>query len=456
MPTSENRESMREVPKAAIIQWPTGSGKTLCYTLPMISRMDMTQCGRGLQGLVLVPTRELAIQTKQTLSQMTGRGVANKKGNKVKVMSLLGDLETMDERTKHIMLSEITHKPPDLAVGTPKMLSQLLHASHLPLCTDAALRTLVLDEVDTLGDSPHWEHTSELLKSKLWKHGAVWLVSAYVSEKLAKKCFAAASAAGSVINPVQLRSPALMPMRVQHVLVPPSARVFEGYSSFASLVKGILMGAKRRERKLLLWQNEKRKNKMRAVVFVSNAEAAARLNQGLLKEGVASVAVHGNTRAKDGELAWGKNTPFKLRNRALNDLEKKSKRVIVATGMLSRGVDIKGATHVINLKIPDSPSDYLHRAGRVGRMVNRPSGGAENEPGVVITLPRTQSEYDRVLGWKKFLGIEFLSDFKGEGLSAMNEGTEQAAANGEGQPATEDSTCHGSSPAPGIAPAVVK
>ena len=128
----------------------------------------------------------------------------------------------------------------------------------------------------------------------------------------------------------------------------------------------------------------------RAIVFVDSAEQAEALRRAVKKNRVDVVQVHGG----DGTS----RSPRSARERALRYFAEGRSRVLVATEMLSYGVDVRGASHVVNGSVPKSDAAYLRRAGRVGRV-----GGA---PGTVISLPRTRAELGRLRGFARRLGFE--------------------------------------------------
>jgi len=199
-----------------------------------------------------------------------------------------------------------------------------------------------------------------------------------------------------------------MPKNVRHVLLPPTDDEQRGIGmGLGRFIKRVLTRGDETlaERKRLLARRERRRNTRRALVFMSSAERALRLQERLDKLQLANASVHGSTAPRAGEPPWGRTTTFRDRQRALRDLDEGRLRVLIATEMLSRGVDIRGATHVINASVPHTLADYIHRAGRVGRIASRESLRKGGRRGTVITLPATQEEYRRVQGWGTQLGI---------------------------------------------------
>ena len=196
MPKAPSELAFGENARMAVIQWPTGSGKTLSYMLPMMERLNMHATGTGVQGLILVPTRVVGLQTMRTLRRMAGFNKKNSKGNQIKAMALLGDIDHMDGRKRRIMETELAHRTPDVAVGTPKMVRQLLENDLLPLHLELKGRMLVLDEVYSLAAPLHWEENVEAIlrhggdgrkkAGTAWSFGSMWLVSAIAPEKVAR------------------------------------------------------------------------------------------------------------------------------------------------------------------------------------------------------------------------------------------------------------------------------
>lgn len=113
------RGSAELPPRSVVVRWTTGSGKTLAYALPLFARLDPHAF--GVQAIIVTPTRELCLQTLHVLNALGGHGHKNKKGNRIKVMSVMG-------RPNMHMESEMQHHPPTILVGTPQPLAALLHA----------------------------------------------------------------------------------------------------------------------------------------------------------------------------------------------------------------------------------------------------------------------------------------------------------------------------------------
>lgn len=153
-----------------------------------------------------------------------------------------------------------------------------------------------------------------------------------------------------------------------------------------------------------------------ALVFESSSEGAARLLKAMGNRKIKSAAIHGADGRPDEEHSREKRWAARAgrivtdesrkvvagakraRGLALTGMAEGRLQVLCATDMLAHGVDVKGATHVINAAVPRTAAAYLHRAGRVGRT----GGGA----GTVISLPRTEAEAARLAGYAEELGFK--------------------------------------------------
>ena len=412
MPRSPSDVASRKPLQTTVIRWPTGAGKTLAYALPLLSRVDTGKSGRGLQALVVAPTRELSLQTLHTLKKLTGHGRANRKGHAVKVMSLMG------RRTPR-MEAELMNAPPDIAVGTPQTVATLLAAGLLPLADDKNARTLVLDEVGELVKHHRWVHVEQALRDARWTRGAMWMVSAHVPPGAAQKCISATGRSSPYSDVVVLEPETRehVPLSTRHVaLTPPGPRL--GPLLASMLARPRKLGADEgstldaqpatspaaaraaaaavKDAEAEARFGDLHASARKALVFVERGTDAEELKRNLKNKRISAAAIHS---ADGDEELGGDSEGHRGRGDALKKFAQGASplRVIAATEMLAHGVDIRGATHVINAQVPTTASSYLHRAGRVGR-----TGGA---PGTVVSLPRNPREMARLQGFAKELGF---------------------------------------------------
>jgi len=302
---------------------PTGSGKTAAYALPIIQKLKgkTTTKNRHINALVLVPTRELAIQVEAVF-----RSFSQDLPFPFKSMAVYGGASINPQMMgmQHV----------NVLVATPGRLLELTESNAMHFDD---LSTLVLDEADkmlNLGFKKEMDRIFELLPSRRQN----LLFSATLSPEVQ-----------SVEN-VLLKNPILIKIEAEKETVELINQV--GY--FVSPEKkGPLL-------RHLIQSNDWKQ----VLVFTSSVYQADLVADKLQKNGVNAQAIH------------SKKSQAKRRN-ALANFVSGDLRVLVATDLLSRGIDIAFLPHVINYELPRSPKDFVHRIGRTGR--------AEN-PGDAITF----------------------------------------------------------------------
>ncbi len=383
--------------RTAVIHWPTGSGKTLAFALPMLARLDVHALGQGVQGLVVAPTRELTVQTARTLRALTGHRRPNSKGHAIKVSTLLG---TRSER----MESELRHKPPDLIVGTPRLLAELFKRDRIPMLPDASSRTLVLDEVGALTLQHSWPSVEGVLRRACGSRGAgtqykgaLYLASADVPSRSVAQCVAAAGADPDAVCVLEPPSRERMPSGVRHAAIRIPALSKASADSATELARAVERLVGRRSRR-----------GGGALVFVPSAGEAYVLSDELRRRRLSVGMIHSDDSNAALDREGGRpRKPRQARQEALDALARGELHALVATDMLAHGIDVKGARYVLNANTPDSAASYLHRAGRVGRT----GGGA----GAVLSFPRSDGDAEVLTAYAEELGFELdhleLEDF---------------------------------------------
>ena len=292
----------------------TGSGKTAAFALPLLQRVSdlPTRTGRTTTALVLVPTRELAVQVGEALV-----GFAKYLPQHIKVAVLFGGV-SINPQMMHLRGGS------DVVVATPGRLIDLIDHNALSL---ASVKTLVLDEADKLldlGFADELERILALLPAK--RQNALFSATFPPTVE--------ALAAGMMNDP----------LRIQVIAEP------EGQPDIAQRV--IEVDAPRRTQLLRhLVQTEKWQ---RVLVFVATKHSAEIVADKLRKADINAEPFH-------GELSQGK------RSQVLMDFKAKSVQVVVATDVAARGLDITALPVVVNYDLPRSSVDYTHRIGRTGR-----------------------------------------------------------------------------------------
>ena len=291
----------------------TGSGKTASFILPLLQRLSAPPAAnkRGLRGLILVPTRELAMQIADF-----AQTIGNYLPNRLKIRAVYGGVAINPQMT--------AVNGVDLLIATPGRLLDLLAKNALQL---AAVETLVLDEADRLLDLGFAEELGKIL-SLLPRQRQNLLFAATAGEHL-----------HALATPL-LREPLRIDLGVTSSA---SGQISQKIYTVTAERKGPLL------RYLL-----KKGGWPQVLVFTSTKRRADNVAKKLVDHGLSAEALH-------GDRTQG------ARNKALADFKQGKLRVLVATDLASRGIDIEGLPYVVNYELPRAASDYTHRIGRTGR-----------------------------------------------------------------------------------------
>ncbi len=291
----------------------TGTGKTAAFALPIIQflhdKQDISQ-KRTIKALVLAPTRELASQIYDSFRTYG----SNYKLNSAVVFGGVSQVSQVSTIRNGV----------DILVATPGRLLDLINQGHIKLNT---VEYFVLDEADRMLDMGFINDIKKII-AKLPKERQTMFFSATVSPEVK-----------TLANSI-LRQPS-------HVSVTP-------VSSTAETVKQTVYYVKKEDKRNLLKHVLNNDNIEHALVFTRTKRGADRVAKDLNKEGIKAEAIH-------GEKSQG------ARERALKGFKNRSIRILVATDIASRGIDVDKLSHVINYEIPEQAETYVHRIGRTGR-----------------------------------------------------------------------------------------
>ena len=294
----------------------TGTGKTAAFSLPIIQQLYLNKVSgkrREIRALILTPTRELAIQINDSLNdytQYTGlRHCVIYGGVKQKAQT--------DELKTGI----------DILVATPGRLLDLINRGFINL---DSIRHFVLDEADRMLDMG-FIHDIKRLLPKLPKEKQTLFFSATMPSTIA-------SLSRSILRD---------PLKVE---VTPASSVID-------TIKQYLYFVEKQEKKDLLINLLKKDKKQSVLVFSRTKHGADKIARLLCKAGIGSEAIHGNKSQN-------------ARQRALNNFKSQKTRVLIATDIAARGIDVDQLELVINYDLPDVPETYVHRIGRTGRAGN--------------------------------------------------------------------------------------
>ncbi len=291
----------------------TGTGKTAAFALPILQRLARTTPSAGhrhVRCLILSPTRELAAQIAETFGTL-GRGTGLRH---TVVFGGVGQRPQEDAMRRGV----------DIVVATPGRLLDLMSQGYVRL---EHLEVFVLDEADRMLDMG-------------FIHDVRKVVAKIPSKR--QTLFFSATMPGDV---QQLADGLLRdPVRVE---VTPVATTAE---KIAQSVYFVEKGDKRALLEKLL--NDR--NVERALVFTRTKHGANRLAEQLTRASITALAIHGNKSQG-------------ARERALDGFKRGTLRVLVATDIAARGIDVQGITHVVNYELPNVPESYVHRIGRTAR-----------------------------------------------------------------------------------------
>lgn len=290
----------------------TGTGKTAAFALPILQSLSLAEKQQRpvVRALIVAPTRELALQIDEhirLLSRHLGLRSATiygGVGRKPQIDKLVGGV--------------------DIVTGTPGRIVDLMTCGHLKL---AAVEHFVLDEADHMFDLGFVKDIKKII-AQLPKKRQSLMFSATMPAEVA------ALASAVLVNPLRVEMP----------------RTEADDPQIEQKVFFVNTGDKRSLLKTLLDDPAL----SRAIVFTRTKHAAGRIAEGLCKDGTDAEALHGNKSQS-------------ARQHSLARFRNGKARVLVATDVAARGIDVTGVTHVINFDMPNVPECYVHRIGRTAR-----------------------------------------------------------------------------------------
>jgi ATP-dependent RNA helicase RhlE len=291
----------------------TGTGKTAGFTLPLLQRLISEQPPKGqrpVRALILTPTRELAAQVAESVREY-GKHLP------LKSAVIFGGVKINPQIEK-------LRRGVDILIATPGRLLDHVGQRTLDL---SKVDILVLDEADRMLDMG-FIHDIRKVLAIVPKHKQTLLFSATFSKDIKQL-------ANGLLN-----SPALVEVAPQNT----------ASEMVTQLVHPVDKSRKRELLSLLIGSN----NWKQVLVFTRTKYGANRLTEQLITDGITAAAIHGNKSQA-------------ARTKALAGFKANEIRVLVATDIAARGLDIDQLPHVVNFELPNVPEDYVHRIGRTGR-----------------------------------------------------------------------------------------
>ena len=319
----------------------TGSGKTLAYLLPIFEKLNPEL--RGAQAIILTPTHELAAQVYRQAELLEENS-----GIEAGSVLLIGAAGIGRQ------LEKLKAKP-RIIIGSCGRILDLIRRKKIPA---HLVKTIVLDEGDRLMEDGNIADVEAVVRTTL-KERQIVLLSASVGGETKER---AAKLMKADFVDTEAKSGGIVPKGIRHCYILSAHR-----EKFVNLRK-VLAGEK----------------PAKAMVFLNNPENIEVTVDKLCYHGIKAAGIYGQASKLD-------------RKNAMEDFREGRINVLVASDIGSRGLDIEGVTHIINLDVPEEPTHYLHRAGRCGRK------GTE---GTAITIV-TPYERKWVHKYEKAWGLQF-------------------------------------------------
>lgn len=289
----------------------TGTGKTAAFAIPVLQLMHDNPSGKsGIRTLVLTPTRELAMQICENF-EVYGKYLQTKR------LAIFGGVP----QGKQVA---VLQRGIDVLIATPGRMLDFMQQGYINL---ANIEILVLDEADRMLDMGFVNDVKKII-------------------------------AGLPVNRQTLLFSATMPPAIRKfsasILHHPKEISVTPVSSAAQTIKQSVYFVEKKDKTDLLVNLLKDKSILRSLVFTRTKHGADKLVKQLSRTGIHAAAIHGNKTQN-------------ARQKALNDFKSCRIRVLIATDIAARGIDIDDLPYVVNYELPNVPETYVHRIGRTGR-----------------------------------------------------------------------------------------
>ena len=293
----------------------TGTGKTAAFTIPILQLMHEHRAAsnsrvRTIDCLILTPTRELAIQIGESIAAY-GRHLT------LRHHVIFGGV------SQHTQVNAIRNGV-DILVATPGRLLDLMQQGHIALSN---IKFFVLDEADRMLDMGFIHDVKKVIAKLPAKRQSLFF-SATMPPEI------------SQLADMLLKNP----IKVEVTPV----------SSTAEMIQQAIYHVDKNDKQDLLIDILRDKSIETLLVFTQMKHAADKLSKRLIASGISAAAIHGNKSQN-------------ARQTALENFKNKKVRVLVATDIAARGIDIDQLSHVLNYELPNVPETYVHRIGRTGR-----------------------------------------------------------------------------------------
>ena len=292
---------------------PTGTGKTAAFVLPALHNLSQTEApqGHGPRVLVLTPTRELAKQVTDNIYNLT-------KYLRMRSTTIVGGMPYPPQ-------IKMLRQPLDFLVATPGRLIDHMNSGRIDF---SRVQMLILDEADRMLDMGFVDEVTRIAKEAPASRQTL-LFSATLEGQVEK-------VARTLLNePTRIQ---IAGVKVKHDSITQHMLQADDFSHKRKLLDHVLSDESLEQ----------------AIIFTSTKKGADSLAEKLKDDGYACAALHGDMRQN-------------MRRRVIEQMQRRRLKVLVATDVAARGLDIRTLSHVINFDMPMQAEDYVHRIGRTGR-----------------------------------------------------------------------------------------
>ncbi len=296
----------------------TGTGKTAAFAIPIIEKLHSKKKVQsrkdGIRALIMVPTRELAIQIHEVFTEVS-------QNTRVNCFSVFGGVEQEPQ-------IERLEKGIDVLISTPGRMFDLVSQGHIKL---NRVDILVLDEADHMLDLGFIKDIRDVIKFLPRKRQTLFF-SATIDSEIKKLAYSL------VVNPIRIQISPKDPVskNVDHALV------------FVEMD----------DKRFFLEKLVKSNTDSKFIVFTRTKVRAERVLKAMDRVGIKSVSIHSDKSQDD-------------RNSAMKLFKNGAIKILIATDISARGIDIPNVDFVVNYDLPEQTENYVHRVGRTGRGVNR-------------------------------------------------------------------------------------
>ncbi len=297
-----------------VIQSPTGTGKTLAYLLPLFEKIDTSK--KELQAIILAPTHELVIQVLRQVEQLSENSAFN-----VRALPIMGNVNILRQIDQ-------LKKNPHIIVGSPGRILELIKKKKISAHT---VKTIIIDEADNLVSKHNIDTVQAVIKTTQRDRQLI-MVSASITAQ-----------AKDYAN--QLMKEPIFITAKGNVKVPDT-------------IEHIYFQSNQKKKIEVLRKIIRIMDPTKALIFVNEREEVDILTERLNFHKLKTKGLHSGKQKSE-------------RKQTIDQFKSGKLKYLVVTDIAARGLDIKEVTHIVNMSIPEKSREYLHRAGRTGRIGNK-------------------------------------------------------------------------------------